>query len=102
MTAAAPAAITPLVIGESPDLPRSVRLGPGASAGASATTAAAATSAGRGTTLTALGRPSPATTRFRLSAAKLIASPCGESGNGIRTGVAARAPATSEPVSGQT
>ena len=48
------------------------------------------------------GSPSPDTSRSRLFAAKVMASPCGESGSGTRTGEPERAPATSEPVSGQT
>ena len=98
MTVAAAAAIRPLVIGESPDRVRSVKLGTADCAGVSAAVAAGA----RGTTVRALGNFSLATTRLRLSDEKLIASPCGESGSGVRTGAAARAPGTSEPDSGHT
>ena len=98
MTVAAAAAIRPLVIGESPDRVRSVRLGTGAGAGVIAATVSAAS----GTTVMSLGSPSLATTRFWLSALKLIASPCGESGSGMRVGAAASAVGTSEPASGHT
>jgi hypothetical protein len=86
-------------MGDSPDLVRSVRLG--TAPVAAEAVGAGAGAAGRGTTVTALGSPSLATTIRLPSAVKLIASPCGESGSAIRTGWVASAPVTSEPVSGQ-
>ena len=49
-----------------------------------------------------LGNPSLATTRLLAPAAKLIASPCGDSGSATRTGLPPSAPTTSEPLSGHT
>src|SRR5688500_6524020 len=92
------AAIRPEVNGDSPELVKSVRLGTAPGAVVPAAVAGAAT----GTTVSALGVPSLATTSCWLSAAKLIASPCGEAGSATRTGSAAKAPTTSDPVSGHT
>jgi hypothetical protein len=91
----------PVVMGDNPELVKSVRLGTGVGT-LGADVPAGAAAAGIGTTAMALGEPSLPTTSCRLSAVKLIASPCGESGSGMRTGRPASAPATSEPVSGQT
>jgi hypothetical protein len=71
------------MIGESPERVRSVRL-TGVRAAAPAAGAVAVAVAGIGTTVTALGNCSLATTSERLSALKLIASPCGDGGSAIR------------------
>ena len=55
-----------------------------------------------GTTVTSPGSPSPATTSAVPSAVKLIASPCGAGGSGMRTGFPDSAVGTSDPDRGQT